>query len=398
VHLIVKPDETSLALTLLLGLLISLSALGTDLYVPALPGVADSFSAPVGRVQLTLTTYFLGLACGQLLWGPLSDRYGRRPVLITALFLMLAATAATPFAGSVGVIALARLAQGIGMSGGVVVARSVVRDLHAHEQAAQLLSRMMIVFSVVPIAAPLAGSALASAAGWPAIFWTYAAIAAALLVAVGAGLRETAPAARRSAQPAQIARSFADILGEPRFIAPLLLFLCAQLAVLAWVTTSAFTLVRGLGVPVAAYGWMFAAVMLGQIAGAWVSSRFVRRVGIARLLHAGGWLVLGAGAVAALLAWSGVEHWLGMVAPFCVLLFGTALIIPNATALALSPFPHAAGAAASLIGAIGFGCAALISMLLGFLFDGSARPMASTAALAGLGTFLFERSLARGKA
>ena len=119
--------ETSAALTLLLGVLIALSALGTDLYVPALPDVAAFYAAPVSAAQLTVTTYFLGLALGQLAWGPLSDRYGRRPVLIAALALMLVVTAASPFMPSAGSLAGARLAQGLGMSGGVVVARSITQ-------------------------------------------------------------------------------------------------------------------------------------------------------------------------------------------------------------------------------------------------------------------------------
>jgi len=389
-------NETSAALTLLLGVLIALSALGTDLYVPALPDVAASFASPVSAVQLTLTTFFLGLAIGQLIWGPLSDRYGRRPVLLAALGLMLAVTAAAPFMPSIGALVAARLVQGLGMSGGVVVARSIVRDLHAHEQAARLLARMMIVFSIVPIAAPVSGALLAAHAGWRAIFWTYVLIAAGLLVAVGAGLRETAPAERRSAHPAEIARGLGRILSDRRFQAPLLLFLSCQMGILAWVASSAFTLAH-MGVPIDAYGWMFAGVMLGQIAGAWVASRFVMRFGSARLLRGGSWLVLGGGMAAAAFAWAGAEHWLTMVAPFSVMLFGTALVIPSATSLALSPFPQAAGAAASLIGAIGFTAGAALSTLLGALFDGSARPMASVAALAGLAAFAFERLLAHGK-
>jgi len=389
-------NETSAALTLLLGVLIALSALGTDLYVPALPDVAASFASPVSAVQLTLTTFFLGLAAGQLVWGPLSDRYGRRPVLLSALGIMLAVTAAAPFMPSIGALIAARLVQGLGMSGGVVVARSIVRDLHAHEQAARLLARMMIVFSIVPIAAPVSGALLAAHAGWRAIFWTYVLIAAGLLVAVGTGLRETAPAERRSAHPAEIARGLGGILSDRRFQAPLLLFLSCQMGILAWVASSAFTLAH-MGVPIDAYGWMFAGVMLGQIAGAWVASRFVMRFGSARLLRGGSWLVLGGGMAAAAFAWAGAEHWLTMVAPFSVMLFGTALVIPSATSLALSPFPQAAGAAASLIGAIGFTAGAALSTLLGALFDGSARPMASVAALAGLAAFAFERLLAHGK-
>lgn len=389
-------NETSLPLTLLLGVLISLSALGTDLYAPALPGLAASFAAPVSAAQATVTTYFLGLAAGQLLWGPLSDRYGRKPVLLAALVLMLAATAAAALAGSLPTVATARFLQGAGMAGGVVIGRSIVRDLHTHEQAARLLSRMMLVFSLVPIAAPLAGAALASRAGWTAIFWAYASVAGLLVIAVAAGLRETA-AARRAASLAEIARRFREILGDRRFVAPFLLVLGCQMAIICWVSSSAFALVRE-GVSARAYGAMFAGVMLGQIAGAWASGRLVLRVGMARLLRAGGRIALAGGGAAAALAWAGLEHWLAIVLPFGVLLFGTALIIPNATALALSPFPRAAGAASSLMGAIGFACGALVSALLGAVFDGTPRPMASAAALAVLGVFVCETRVLRGKA
>lgn len=388
-------NETSPALTLLLGILIAFSALGTDLYVPALPDTAVSFAAPVSATQLMLTTYFLGIALGQLVWGPLSDRFGRRPVLLAALAIMLGITAAAPSMPTIGALTALRLVQGFAMAGAVVIARSVVRDLHSHEQAARLLARMMVVFSFVPICAPIAGAFLTQAGGWRAVFWTYAAIAAGLLVAVSAGLRETAPAERRSAHPADIARTLRGIVTDRRFVAPILLFLCCQMGILAWVASSSFTLAAA-GVSVAAYGWMFAGVMLGQIGGAWAASRFVLRLGSARLLRAGALLVALGGFAAAGFAWGGASHWAVMVVPFAVLLFGTALILPSATSLALTPFPHAAGAASSLIGAIGFTFAAILSALLGALFDGTARPMASVAALAGVGAWLFERRLARG--
>src|SRR5438874_2827851 len=308
---------------------------------------------------------------------------------------MLVVTAASPFMPSAGSLAAARLAQGLGMSGGVVVARSIVRDLHAHEQAARLLARMMIVFSIVPIAAPVSGALLTSAAGWRAIFWTYALIAGGLLAAVIAGLRETAPAERRSVHPVAIAAGFAGMLAEPRFLGPLLVVLACQLAILSWVASSAFTL-AGMGVSVDAYGWMFAGVMLGQITGAWAASRLVVRLGMARLMRSGSSLVLAGGAAAAAFAWAGAAHWAAIVAPFALLLFGSALVLPNATALALMPFPRAAGSASSLIGAIGFTAGALLSTLLGSLFDGTPRPMASAAALAGIGVFGFERLLRNG--
>jgi DHA1 family bicyclomycin/chloramphenicol resistance-like MFS transporter len=292
---------------------------------------------------------------------------------------------------SVAAVAAARLAQGLAMASGAVMARTIVRDLHAHEQAARLLAAMTVVFSIVPVAAPLTGAAVAGAGGWRAIFWTFAAVAAALLVAVFAGLRETAPAARRSAHPADIARTFRVILADRRFLLPFALVLCCHLGILAWVSSSAFVLVRGLGISTPAYGLAFAGVMLGQITGAWACSRLVMGVGIPRLLRAGAALMLAGGAAAAALAWAGVAHWAAVVIPFLLFLFGSALIVPNATAAALSPFPAFAGSASSLIGAVGFTVGAVLSTVLGLLFDGSARPMATVAALAGLLAFSLDR-------
>jgi DHA1 family bicyclomycin/chloramphenicol resistance-like MFS transporter len=192
-------------------------------------------------------------------------------------------------------------------------------------------------------------------------------------------------------------RRYREILSEPRFLAPYGAQLSSQLGIFAFVSNSAFTLVNGLGVGPGAYSGMFASIMLGQITGAWLSSRLVERLGLHRLLRAGAAATALAGLGVAALAWAGVAHWLAVVAPFMLYMFGTALILPNATAAALSPFPRSAGAASSLMGASQFAAGALVSSALGALFDGSARPMASTAALAGVGAFLIERSFVRGK-
>jgi DHA1 family bicyclomycin/chloramphenicol resistance-like MFS transporter len=391
------PGQTSPPL-LLLGLLIALPALGTDLFVPSLPALAQSLGAPVSAGQMTLTAYFVGLAGGMLVWGPLSDRFGRRPVLVAGLATMLAASLAASLMESIAGVAAARLAQGLAMSSGAVVVRSIVRDLHAHEQAARLLARVTIVFSVVPIAAPLAGAQLAGGWGWQAVFWGMALAAAALLAAVLAWLRETAPSPRPSIHPLAVGRSFAALACDPRLLPPYLLMLSTQMGLLAWVSNSAFTLVRGFGVSTTAYGWMFALVMVGQITGAWSSSRLVLRLGMARLMRAGTLITFGAGLLLAALAWAGVSHWAAVVLPFAVFLYGSALILPNATSVALSPFPGSAGAVSSLLGAGSFTAAALISTLLGATFDGTARPMATVAALCGVLALVFERKLSRGKA
>ena len=377
--------SASLPFTVLLGVLFALTALGTDAWLPALPVAAAALDAPVAGMQLTVTTYFLGLALGQLVWGPVSDRYGRKPVLLAGLALALLASAACAAAGSAAALVLARLAQGFGMSAGPVMARTIVRDLHGHEQAARLFSRMTVVFSVIPIAAPLAGGAMLALGGWRAVFFLLGGVAALLLAAVALRLAESAPAGRAAAHRDGIARSFAAIAAEPRFRASFGVMLCAQAGIFAFVANSSFVLVNGLGVSPGAFALLFALVMLGQIAGAWLSSRLVLRLGIMPLLRAGVQLVFAGGLAAAVAAWGGVAHPAAVVLPFMLFLFGSALVIPNATALALQPFARTAGTAASLMGATQFAVGALVSAALGALFDGTARPMAGVALAAGAG-------------
>lgn len=389
--------STSAALTVLLGVLIALTPLGTDTWAPALAALGDSLGAPVRAAQLTVTAFFGGVALGQLGWGPLSDRYGRRPCLLAGLALACAATAAGAAAPGIEGVTLARFAQGLGFSCGPVIARSIVRDLHSHEQAARLLSSMTMVFSIVPIAGPLVGAALLAAGGWRAVLAFFAVVSAALFVAAAGGVRETAPAERASIHPLRLLAAFRGVLAEPRFTAPFAAMLLGQIGIFAFVTNSAFVLIKGQGITPAAYSLVFAGVMLGQITGAWASRHLVMQLGIARLLRSGALLALAAGAGAAILAWAGVSHWLAVLLPFMFYTGGMALITPNATAAALTPFPRAAGAASSLIGATQFAVGAAVSALLGALFDGTARPMAGVAAVGGAGAWIIERYWLRGK-
>jgi DHA1 family bicyclomycin/chloramphenicol resistance-like MFS transporter len=250
---------------------------------------------------------------------------------------------------------------------------------------------MTIVFSIVPIAAPL-GGALLLALGWPAIFAAMAGLAALLIAAVTRLLPETA-AARHSASlhPRQVARAFAAILREPRFSAHFLLLLCTFSGIFAFVSNSAFVLQRGLGVTPWAYALMFAGVMLGQIAGAWLTSRLVMRIGIGALLRTGTRLACVAGIAVLALALLGVRHWAAVVGPMTLYMFASSCIIPTATAAALSPFPRAAGTASSLIGTLQFALGAAVSSALGAHFDGSAVPMAIVIAFGGIAALLCER-------
>ena len=385
----------SVWLTVLLGLLVALTPLGTDSYVPTLPAIAQAFGATVAEVQFTITTFFFGIAAGQLAWGPLSDRFGRKPALLCGLVLFLGSAAACLGAESVAGITWWRFVQGLGMSSGPVIARTIVRDLHSHEKAARMLARMMVVFGIVPIAAPLIGAQLLAWWDWRGTFGLLATVAVCLVASVATGLKETVPQRTATISPARIAHTFASILRERRFIAPFCVLLGVQVGIFAFVTNSSFVLVKALGLSAREYSFLFALVMVGQIAGAWFTSRMVMRLGIAGMLRFGTRLACAAGLLAAVLAWSGAGHWLAIVVPFMAFMFAASCVVPNATAAALSPFPASAGTASSLLGACAFLLGASVSIVLGALFDGTARPMATALALAGLGALLAERFLMR---
>jgi len=361
-----------------------------DMFLPSVPVIAQAFGAAPGAAQFTVTTYLLGLALGQLSWGPVSDRYGRKPVLLAGLGVFLVSSACGAAAESVHELALLRFAQGAGMSCGPVVARSIVRDLYVREHAAHLLARMMAVFGVVPVAAPLLGGQAIVLGGWPAVFIVFSAIALALLAATGFGLLETAPAGRPSISPARIAASYRVLFGDARFRASLATMLLAQLGIISFVTSSSLTMVRALHLTPSAFSLLFAAVMVGQISGGIVGSRLVVRLGVARMVRLGAALALGGGLLLAALALAGVAHWSAVVLPMILYLFGCSFLIPSATAAALSPFPQMAGAASSLLGALPFALGAAVSMGLAAAYDGTTRPMALAVAVFGAAAFLSE--------
>jgi len=379
----------------LLGVLVGLSALGMDMFLPSVPAIARAFNVEPGSAQLAVTTYLLGLAAGQLAWGPLSDRIGRKPVLLAALAVFFAASAACAVADSLASVALLRFVQGAAMSGGPVIARSIVRDLAAHEAAAHLLGKMMVVFGFIPVLGPLVGAQLLSLAGWHGVFWFYAGFALVLVAIVSLGLPETAPAERPAISPARIAQRYGLLLRDRRFVAPLATALSAQMGILAFVATSSLVLVQALRVTPTVFSLLFALVMIGQMTGGILGSRLVLRLGIERMVRLGTRLVLAAGALLALLVYSSVAHWSAIVLPMLVYILGAALLLPNVTAAALTPFPGMAGAASSLLGVLPFALGALVSALLGAAFDGTARPLALAVALAGASAFACERLLFR---
>ena len=373
---------------LVLSTLMAFAAISTDLYLPALPTVAVALQADPARIQLTIATYLAGFTLGQLLWGPIGDRYGRRlPIAAGTMLFILGAVACT-LAQSASQLLAGRIIQALGASAGVVLARAIVRDLYARDRAAQMLSRLMIVMLIAPMIGPTIGGQILALAGWRAIF--------AVLVAVGLAsllsqriLPETLAPDRRNPAPLHHAfAGFATLLRDPALRACALTIACYYLGTFAYISASPFAYITYYGVAPERYGLLFGTGVGGIMLANMLNARLVVRYGAQRLTALAGLAIVAAGA-------SGAGGLWGLVLPMFFYTAASGFIVANAMASALAPYPQQAGAVSALVGAIQWAGAILGSTLVASLADGTPRPMAALVALGGLGAALAARRIAR---
>lgn len=352
----------SFGFTLLLGALAGLPALSIDMGLPSLPLVAAEFGASATEVALTLSLFMLGFGTAQLVIGPLSDRIGRRPVLLGALGLYTLAGAACLLAQSVPALLVARCAQGAGAAGGTVLAFAIIRDLFDSDAARARLSTVSMVFSLAPVIAPSLGALMLLADGWRAVFGLLCATGFVLFLAVAFGLDET----RRHAPP----RRHTAILREPRTIAYGVVGALNLGNVFVFVAGSPLVLLGTYGLDTATFGLVFAVVTAGVIAGAGIN-----RIAASRRLHPAWPLGLGlggaafAGLLASWLSLSGPVPLWGLVPLLVLVTLSRGLVSPNVTHAALERVPHMAGAASALIGSMQMLTGALAGLIVGVMFS-----------------------------
>lgn len=378
----------TLALTTLLAMLSALGPLSMDMYLPSLPDIAHVLQAPTARVQLTVSSYLIGFAVGQVIYGPVSDRHGRRPVLLAAVALYLISTlvcAATP---SVTPLIGARFLQGIGGSGSIVLARAIVRDLYSGVQAARELSLMGSISAFAPIVAPMIGGVLQTAFGWRASFIAMAAFAVVALVVAGRLLPETLR--QRACQPislSSVVGGYGAVLRHRGFLVYLGILTISYAGLFAWISGASVVLQGIYGLSAVAFGFTFALGAAGYMLGATVATRLVVRLGLDRTMGLGV-MVLAAGglALAAVVAAGIPGVWL--VAAMAIYLAGLGLAMPQAMAGALTPFPDRAGTAASLMGLVQQTVAAVVAAIVGDYLGRSAWPVAGVVVAMGCLTLL----------
>lgn len=385
-------------LTTVLILVVAIGPLSTDLYLPSLPDMQDHFATDAGAIQLTLSVYLVAFALSQLIYGPLSDRFGRRLPLVIGLGIYLAASVLCLLAPNMETLLAGRLLQGFGGCSGAVLARAVVRDICGPDRAGRMMASIAAAMALAPLLGPVIGGVLTDLLGWQSCFAALSLAGALALAGVLLLLPETAPSRTGGPAPAGglrgMAGDFATLMRHRLFLGYTLAGCASYSGLFAFISGSAFVFVDMLGLSPRAYGFCFSAVVLGFILGARTSGRLQRDdracVALGALLN-----LIGGLCMVGVLA-GGWFTPAGILVPMILFMIGMGLLLPRAGAGAVAPFPAQAGTASSLVGALQYAGAALVGVAVGQFHNGGPWPMALAIAGSGLVALMAWLLLLRG--
>jgi len=365
----------------LLPLLMAMTAIGPatlNILVPALPGLAARLGSDTGTVQLTLTLYLLSLAVAQLLLGPLSDRFGRRPVVLAGLALSVAASLAAFAAASIHALIVARVVQAAGASTGIVIGRAIIRDLYERERAAAMIGLVTTAMVIAPMISPLVGGILDTAFGWEAIFLFIAAFSGAVLVWALRVLPETRPTHMAHAL-GLLVEQWRALLGSAKFHGYVLCAALGSAPFFTFLGGGPHVVVTLMGRTSAEYGLWFAVTSLGYMSGNFTASRLSQRFGIDAMIMAGVVFELTGASLTTLLVATTPDAGPAIIfLPQMVISYGNGLLLPNAIAGAISIRPQAAGAASGMTGCVQMAIGAVSTQVVSIALAGAptAMPMA----------------------
>jgi len=361
------PTARRVVYIILLGALTALGPFTIDLYLPAFPVLEEDFQTSAAAIQLTLTGTMVGFALGQLIVGPLSDKVGRRIPLLSVTALHVLASIAAALAPSLELLSLARVFMGIGAAAGGVVAMAIVRDLFGGRRLVVMLSRLALVSGVAPVVAPLIGSGLLVVMEWRGIFWVLAAYGAVMLTASLFLVPETLPKARRhDSGSSTVWQRYRSVLSDRVFIGVLVIGGMTFSGLFSYLSSSSFLFQQTYGFDAQQYGVLFAVNSLGVVLGVQTASRLAARFGPQWVMAVSTAVLVLAGTAIVVTDQLGLGLW-GTVIPLFVFMTACGFTMPCVQVLALDRHGRAAGTAASLIGAVNFGVAGLISPLAAWI-------------------------------
>lgn len=361
-----EPVLTPLRMTLVGALLIAVGPLSISLYTPAMTMLIEALHTSESAVRATITVYLFGFAAAQLLCGPLSDRLGRRPVLLACLVLYVIGSALCAWSGSIGMLIGGRLVQGMGACGGVALSRVMVVDRFAGNGAARIISLMSLILSVAPAAAPILGGALITVTTWRVLFAILAVYGAVLLVLVWWFPETNTHRDARATRLRSIVVNYATLLTSRGFISQVVLTALSIGGFYASQTLAPFVLMGKLGLSSPVFGCVTATLMVSYLLGSLATNRLLRYVTMTRLVLSGALMVLSAAIALTLsITFLGIGV-IQIIAPMCLWMLGFAFIMPGVTTAALALFPRNAGSASALMGSLqmgmGFAGTALCSL------------------------------------
>ena len=363
-------------MALVLGLLSAIGPFAIDMYLPALPAIGASLGAQIGAVQMSLTVFFIALAVGQPFYGPISDMVGRKPPLYFGLGLFAVASVGCALATDIHTLIVLRFIQGLGAAAGMAIPRAVVRDLHTGTDAARLMSLLMLVFSVSPILAPLAGSGVIALAGWRAVFWAVAVAAVAGLALIAFSLNETRPAADRvESSFGSAMAAYGVLLRDWHYLGLVFIGSFAMAGFFTYLANSSFVMIGHYGLSPTMYSVAFGVNAAAFIGTSQFTATLGERFGLVRLVKGA---VVGCGAAMVLMfgyfVTGGDSIWALLILYFIASGF-MGLVIPTTSVLALEKHGSIAGTASALLGTLQMLTGAVAMGVVGLFTDGKPLPM-----------------------
>lgn len=378
-----KPAELRLLLNL--SALMSFASISTDMYLPAMPAIGRALNTDIASIQLTFSAFLVGFSLGQLFWGPISDRYGRKLPIMIGMILFIIGSVGCALSTDIAHMMAGRVVQALGACVGPVLSRAMVRDLYGREQSAKMLSTLILIMGVAPLAGPLIGGQVLLWWSWQGIFWSLALVGLLTLISFRR-LPESLPPEQRTREPLRYSfRTYWQLVRDPRLIGYALSGGFFYGGAYAFIVGTPFAYIEYYHVSPQAYGWLFGINILGMMIANYANGRLLSLMGSERLFYRGAWVLAFSGLVLGLCAWFGWGGLWGLVVPIFVYMSMNGFIVANSVAGALAFFPERAGSASSLVGALHYGSGIFSAALVSWLADGTPKGMALVMGAGGIG-------------
>ena len=374
-----------------LSMLMAFASISTDLYLPAMPAMEREFSTSAGMIEWTVSGYLIGFSLGQLFWGPVSDRYGRRLPIAVGISLFILGSAGCAMSGDVWSMITWRVVQALGACASVVLARAMVRDLYHGHQAAQMMSTLITVMAIAPLVGPFVGGQILLFSGWRMVFWLLVVVGIVVMLALFT-LPETLSPALRSREPLIASfKKYLELISHRSILVYAMASGFFYGGVYAYIAGSPFSFISYHHLPAQYYGFLFGLSIIGIMVSNMINSKILPRFGGRKIMI---WGVYGTALSGLVLAFVGATDFGGLIGLMIPLFFFVSMngfIVANSMAGALENFPKHAGSVSALVGAFQYGCGIIGSAFVGLLADGTAWPMCLVMAATGIGSFLFSQ-------